>query len=46
VIALPPQQIPLDIDCFVIGRESDCHLAIPSQMFRPGTWVTGVRGHG
>ena len=22
--------IPLDIDCFVIGRESDCHLAIPS----------------
>ena len=24
------QVIPLDIDCFVIGRESDCHLAIPS----------------
>jgi pSer/pThr/pTyr-binding forkhead associated (FHA) protein len=24
------QGIPLDIDCFVIGRESDCHLAIPS----------------
>ena len=24
------QDIPLDIDCFVIGRESDCHLAIPS----------------
>ena len=23
-------EIPLDIDCFVIGRESDCHLAIPS----------------
>src|SRR5215470_2560998 len=25
------QLIPLDIDCFVIGRESDCHLAIPNQ---------------
>jgi pSer/pThr/pTyr-binding forkhead associated (FHA) protein len=24
------QEIPLDSDCFVIGRESDCHLAIPS----------------
>ena len=27
---LPDQQISLDIDCFVIGRESDCHLAVPS----------------
>ena len=26
----PRQEIPLDIDCFVIGRESDCHLAVPS----------------
>jgi pSer/pThr/pTyr-binding forkhead associated (FHA) protein len=24
------QEIRLDIDCFVIGRESDSHLAIPS----------------
>jgi pSer/pThr/pTyr-binding forkhead associated (FHA) protein len=24
------QEIPLVIDCFVIGRESDCHLAVPS----------------
>jgi pSer/pThr/pTyr-binding forkhead associated (FHA) protein len=24
------QKIPLDADCFVIGRESDCHLAVPS----------------
>jgi pSer/pThr/pTyr-binding forkhead associated (FHA) protein len=30
VIALPPQQIPLDVDGFVIGREPDCHLAVPS----------------
>ena len=41
------QQIPLDIDCFVIGRESDCHLAIPNQavsrrhaqlQFEDGQW--------
>ena len=27
---LPDQQIPLDGDCFVIGRDADCHLAIAS----------------
>jgi pSer/pThr/pTyr-binding forkhead associated (FHA) protein len=26
----PGQQIPLDTDCFVIGRAPDCHLAVPS----------------
>jgi pSer/pThr/pTyr-binding forkhead associated (FHA) protein len=24
------QEIPLDVDCFVIGRDSDCELAVPS----------------
>ena len=26
----PGQRIPLDVDCFVIGRNPDCHLVIPS----------------